>query len=112
MTFDIADKSARRIRDRAQTVAEKAKDALDSGLAIAGERARTYADRGVIQLERARSHLPRQMRRPSMTMVVTALGAGLLLGLLVSGKARGAISDLSGAGKDAIRRRRLTNLSH
>jgi len=96
-----------RARDRIQTVADHAKDALDSGLAIAGNRAKSYANLGAARLERARDHLPTSLRQPSTTMVLTALGAGLLIGLLLGGKASSAIGDLSEAGKDAVRRRRL-----
>ena len=99
-------------RERLRGVADHARDALDSGIAIAGNRAKSYASIGANQLERARNHIPQGLRQPSMTMVLTALGAGLLVGLLFSGKATRAIGDLSETGKDALRRRRLNKLPH
>jgi len=94
-------------RDRIQNAADFAKDALDSGLAIAGDKARSYASLGVRELERARGRLPESFQRPSLTMVLTALGAGVVLGAILGATAPKAIDNISSSGKDAIRRRRL-----
>ena len=99
-------------REQLRTVAGSARNALDNSIAIVGEKAKSYASKGAARLGRARDRIPTQLRKPSMTMVLTALGAGLLAGLLLSGKATRAVGDLSEAGKDALRRRRLNKLPH
>lgn len=96
-----------RTRERLHNAADHARDVLDTGMAMSSERARTYADLGLAQLERARAHLPVAFQRPSTPMVLSALGAGLLIGLFLGGKASHAVEDISEGVKDATRRRRL-----
>ena len=101
-----------RAREKLHNVADYAKDALDTGAHITGEKARAYAALGLAQLQRARGQLPVQLQRPSTPMVLGALGVGLVIGLLLGGKATHAIEDIADANKGAARRRRLNNLSH
>jgi hypothetical protein len=112
MKIGLSPRARERIQSAAHNAADHAKDAFDTGAHVAAEKAKAYSDLGIAQLSRVRDRLPVQFQRPSTPMVLTALGTGLLLGLLLGGKASHAIEDLGDERKSAMRRRRLNDLAH
>jgi hypothetical protein len=112
MIIGLSPRARDRIQSVAQNAADYAKDAFDTGAHVAGEKAKAYSDIGIARLQRVRGQLPAQFQRPSTPMVLTALGAGLLLGLLLGGKASHALEDLGDERKSSMRRRRLNDLAH
>jgi ElaB/YqjD/DUF883 family membrane-anchored ribosome-binding protein len=88
---DTANSAAKTIKDAEKTLsslAERLETGVQDALEIARARSKVYADSAGEQLETAQKYVTERVQERPLTATVAALGVGLLLGLLLSGRNR------------------------
>jgi ElaB/YqjD/DUF883 family membrane-anchored ribosome-binding protein len=88
---DVADAADKTIKDAEKTLrvlAERLEKIVQDAVDLAKERSKVYADSAGEQFETAQKYVSEQVQERPLTATMTALGVGVLIGLLLSGRNR------------------------
>ena len=83
-----AEKTMKDAEKTLRGLAERLESGVQEVLEVARERSKVYAEGAGEQLETAQKYVTERVQERPLTATVAALGVGLLLGLLLSGRNR------------------------
>lgn len=87
-TAKSADKTIKDAEKTLRALAERLEHVVQDVLDIAKSRSKVYAEGAGEQLETAQKYVTERVQERPLTATVAALGVGVLLGLLLSGRNR------------------------
>lgn len=87
----VADSADKTIKDAERTLrqlAERLEKIVQDAVDLAKSRSKVYADTAGEQIETAQKYVTERVQERPLTATMTALGVGLLIGVLLSGRNR------------------------
>jgi ElaB/YqjD/DUF883 family membrane-anchored ribosome-binding protein len=87
-TAKSADKTIAEAEKTLRALAERLEKIVQDAVDLARARSKVYADNAGEQLETAQKYVTERVQERPLTATMTALGVGVLIGLLLSGRNR------------------------
>jgi ElaB/YqjD/DUF883 family membrane-anchored ribosome-binding protein len=87
-TKDSAEKTVKDAEKTLRVLIERLEKGVQEVLEIAKSRSKVYAEGAGEQIETAQKYVTERVQEKPLTATMAALGAGLLIGLLLSGRNR------------------------